>query len=89
MLIYCTTSCTLSSSSFYFGFIFQNQECEDGYGRQLIEVRRNVPQVYKELTLRMRVCYIGENSCVLKNVVIVTKLLQTPMDVFNSFGYSL
>lgn len=25
----------------------------------------------------------------LKNVVIVTKLLQTPMDVFESFGYSL
>lgn len=35
-------------------------------------------------------CYIGENSRVLKkNVVIVTKLLQTPMDVFESFGYSL
>lgn len=34
-------------------------------------------------------CFIGENSCVLKNLVIVTKLLQTPMDVFKSFGYSL
>lgn len=82
-----TTSCTLSSSSFSFWvFFLQNQECEDGYGGQLTEVRRNVPQVSKELTLRKRVCYIGENSCVLTNVVIVIKLLQTPMDVFKSFS---